>query len=154
MLRLALVNLISNAVKYTPPGGKVIIAIKKQDRDILIEVTDNGYGIPKAQQGKIFREGFNAAAVRFITSREGFSVGAIQGSAWHVRVSSRHPHASPSLPDAHRPRPAEIPASGLFEPIAAREFEEDSGPNPEDKWKLVHCRRHPAALSGIYRTVP
>lgn len=57
-------NLLSNAVKYTPDKGKASLTISKNDSNILIEVKDTGYGIPKAQQKEIFNKLFRADNVR------------------------------------------------------------------------------------------
>jgi len=60
LLRIILQNLISNAVKYTPEKGSIVIEISKKDLDILVKVKDTGYGIPKTQQSKIFNKLFRA----------------------------------------------------------------------------------------------
>jgi len=60
LIRIILENLISNAVKYTPEKGNIIVEIIKKDLDILIKVKDTGYGIPKDQQPKIFNKLFRA----------------------------------------------------------------------------------------------
>ncbi len=60
LMRIIFQNLISNAVKYTPKKGKIAINIKKQNDNILIAVSDTGYGIPKHQQSKIFTKMFRA----------------------------------------------------------------------------------------------
>ncbi len=49
-----LVNLISNAIKYSPKGRKIIITLSSQNRHALISVKDYGIGIEKEQQKKIF----------------------------------------------------------------------------------------------------
>ncbi len=64
MMRVALQNLISNAVKYTPEKGTVTVAIEVQKKDVRISVTDTGYGIPKDQQDQIFVKLFRADNVR------------------------------------------------------------------------------------------
>ena len=48
-------NLISNAVKYTMPGGEVIISAVKRKSEIIFSVADNGIGIPKNSIEKLFR---------------------------------------------------------------------------------------------------
>jgi len=53
-LREALQNIISNAIDYTK--NKVVIELKKQDDDLLIICNDNGIGIPKDEQSKIFEK--------------------------------------------------------------------------------------------------
>ncbi|MCX6779177.1 MAG: ATP-binding protein, partial [Candidatus Magasanikbacteria bacterium] len=60
LFRIILQNLISNAVKYTPPKGKVEIKMEKNKKDLLITVADSGYGIPLNQQEKIFSKLFRA----------------------------------------------------------------------------------------------
>ena len=60
LLRIILQNLISNAIKYTPEKGSIIVEICKKDSDILIKIKDTGYGIPKIQQSKIFNKLFRA----------------------------------------------------------------------------------------------
>jgi len=53
-LALAVQNLISNAIRYTPSGGKVCIHTEIKDQDLKIEVSDSGPGILVEEQGKIF----------------------------------------------------------------------------------------------------
>ncbi|OGJ55814.1 hypothetical protein A2706_02940 [Candidatus Peribacteria bacterium RIFCSPHIGHO2_01_FULL_51_35] len=64
LLRIIFQNLLSNAVKYTAPNGVIGLALKKEGDNILIRVTDTGYGIPAADQGKIFTKLFRADNVR------------------------------------------------------------------------------------------
>ena len=47
-------NLIDNAIKYTPPGGTVTLALERQDGSAVVRVSDSGIGIPEAEQGRIF----------------------------------------------------------------------------------------------------
>ena len=49
-----MINLISNAISYTPKKGKIKIAVKKQKGNIQIAVEDNGIGIPKEDLPHIF----------------------------------------------------------------------------------------------------
>jgi heavy metal sensor kinase len=54
LLKRMLLNLLDNAVKYTPPGGEINIALESQNGDAHIVVTDTGIGIPAADQPRIF----------------------------------------------------------------------------------------------------
>ncbi len=61
ILRVILQNLITNAIKYTPPGGKIELSMDIQKPGLLrLIVKDNGHGIPKQQQPKIFSKLFRA----------------------------------------------------------------------------------------------
>ncbi len=53
-LHRALINLLSNANKYTPPGGEIVISAYTQDDDLYLEVKDNGPGIPPEAQTRLF----------------------------------------------------------------------------------------------------
>ncbi len=47
-------NLVGNAVKYSPDGGKIVISGQDEGDTVRIDVTDEGLGVPKQQQEKIF----------------------------------------------------------------------------------------------------
>ena len=47
-------NLLSNAAKYTPPGGRIRLELGTQPGEVLVRVTDTGIGIPKEQQACVF----------------------------------------------------------------------------------------------------
>lgn len=53
-LTLAISNLVDNAIKYTPEGGKVTFLLDADHQNAFITVTDNGIGIPEDEVGKIF----------------------------------------------------------------------------------------------------
>ena len=53
-LTQALANVLNNAAKYTPPGGRVSVAAEPRDGAALISVTDSGIGIPAAKLEQIF----------------------------------------------------------------------------------------------------
>lgn len=56
----ALCNLLDNAVKYTPSGGKVSVDVKQYELFCAILVSDTGPGIPEAEQAKIFSRFYRA----------------------------------------------------------------------------------------------
>jgi PAS domain S-box-containing protein len=57
MVERALVNLVENAIKYTPDGGEVRVEAKIVDEALILSVTDNGYGIPLEAQSRLFERG-------------------------------------------------------------------------------------------------
>src|SRR3989344_839506 len=58
LLLMILQNIISNAIKYTLEGGEIICNIKPENSRILFEITDNGIGIPKKDQERVFEKLF------------------------------------------------------------------------------------------------
>ena len=54
VLRQALINLVDNAIKYTPIGGQIHVDVSQGSRDLEIEVRDTGPGIPERLQHRIF----------------------------------------------------------------------------------------------------
>jgi signal transduction histidine kinase len=50
----ALANLVDNALKYTPRGGRVAVILTASENGATIEVTDNGPGVPSDQRDKVF----------------------------------------------------------------------------------------------------
>ncbi len=51
----ALFNLLDNAVKYTPAGGKISVSVEQWEMYIKLDVTDTGKGISESNQASIFR---------------------------------------------------------------------------------------------------
>lgn len=60
LLRQVMINLLSNALKFTPEGGLVSFIIEDQHDEILVTVQDNGKGIPKEAQPFLFDKFFQA----------------------------------------------------------------------------------------------
>ncbi len=78
-LREVLINLVSNAVKYNKPGGRVDCRIEAQDGQVLLTVADTGVGLSEAQQAGLFQP-FN---------RVGAESSGIEGSGMGLFVSRR-----------------------------------------------------------------
>jgi PAS domain S-box-containing protein len=64
LLRMALENLISNAMKYTPAPGTITVSAEERNEHVTFVVSDSGLGIPKEEQGRIFSKLFRASNVR------------------------------------------------------------------------------------------
>jgi signal transduction histidine kinase len=57
-------NLVSNAVKFTPAGGRVTLALRARDGAAVVEVADTGVGIPADEVPLLFTRFFRASAAR------------------------------------------------------------------------------------------
>ena len=72
-LEHVIVNLLTNAVKYSPAGGPVQVRVGHTATDAIVEVEDRGIGIPAADQARLFEPFYRASNVREQAS--GFGVG-------------------------------------------------------------------------------
>jgi two-component system, OmpR family, phosphate regulon sensor histidine kinase PhoR len=55
-VRQVLTNLIDNAVKYSPHGGRVEVKLERRDRHVRVSIRDEGLGIPPSEQARIFEK--------------------------------------------------------------------------------------------------
>jgi len=80
-----LINLLSNALRHSPPGGKVLVGLQRRGREIQLFVQDSGAGIPAEEQGRIFERFHRLDASR---SRHQGSTGL--GLAIAQAIARRH----------------------------------------------------------------
>ncbi|MFA9214618.1 MAG: ATP-binding protein [Candidatus Methylacidiphilales bacterium] len=60
LIRTILQNLISNAIKYSPDNGEIIISLTNENNQFIISVRDNGIGIPEKEQKHLFERFYRA----------------------------------------------------------------------------------------------
>jgi len=60
LLREAISNLVDNAVKFTPPGGEVALAVARVDGRLRLEVRDTGPGVAPADRARVFERFYRA----------------------------------------------------------------------------------------------
>jgi signal transduction histidine kinase len=68
----ALSNLVDNALKYTPDGGRVVVAASSAPGFVTVTVTDNGPGVPEAEREAVWRRLYRGDASR---SQRGLGLG-------------------------------------------------------------------------------
>lgn len=71
-LELMLSNLVSNAFKYTPMGGSIVLTLDKKDTEIVLSVSDTGIGISPEELPHIFQPGYRSNTTNSI---EGYGLG-------------------------------------------------------------------------------
>jgi signal transduction histidine kinase len=60
-IRRVVDNLLTNAIRFTPPGGRLRVSVKRQDREAWVTVRDDGQGIPEDLRDRIFDKYVQAA---------------------------------------------------------------------------------------------
>lgn len=61
LIEQVLVNLIDNAVKYSPSGTTIELAVEVQEKEIVVSVADEGVGIPEGSEERIFEKFYRIA---------------------------------------------------------------------------------------------
>jgi signal transduction histidine kinase len=102
-LRQALTNLLDNAIKFTPEGGRVGLGLEQAEGMVRLWVEDTGIGIPEEDRPHLFQRfhrgrntegypgsGLGLAIVKAIADRHGGSVAA-EGTDQGTRISLRFP---------------------------------------------------------------
>jgi len=74
-----LVNLVHNALKYSPHDRSVVVTVQREGRWAVLKVSDQGVGIPPAEQVRVFERGYRASNV--VGCSPGTGVG-LSGAAW------------------------------------------------------------------------
>jgi len=132
-LRQVILNYVSNAIRFTPPGGRVKVRLADDGGGLRIEVSDTGIGISSRDQGRIFEEfvqvehksrdgnGLGLAVTKQIVEAQGGYVGVHsrpgRGSTFYAWLPCEpgrrgHPDADPvSDRWLRRPEPAVVRGS-------------------------------------------
>jgi two-component system phosphate regulon sensor histidine kinase PhoR len=93
----AVLNLLHNAIKFTPPGGKVTLTAQRNDAGLMVTVRDTGSGIAASDLPRIFERFYKADQSR---ASGGTGLGlalvkhAVEAHGGNVRVESEEGHGS------------------------------------------------------------
>jgi len=85
-LKQLLINLVDNALKYTPPGGKVTLALYNEGEWVRVDVSDTGMGIPKEELPHIFERFYRGKKAR---SKRGTGLG-LSIARWIAEAHGGH----------------------------------------------------------------
>ncbi len=69
-----IINLIDNAIKYSPKGGVITIGIQNKETEVLIYVKDTGIGIPENEKNRIFEKFYRTTISSLITQGTGLGL--------------------------------------------------------------------------------
>jgi len=74
-IKIALTNLLNNAIRYTAPGGKIIVSLSQTSKEIKFSIQDTGIGIPENQYKRVFTKFFRGTnAIRKETEGTGLGL--------------------------------------------------------------------------------
>ena len=62
LIEQVFVNLLENAIKYTPPDSAIRILVSATDQSVTVEVADHGPGLPKGHEARVFEKFYRAAS--------------------------------------------------------------------------------------------
>jgi len=105
MLREAIVNLVDNALRYTPPGGSVSVTVKQADGSAMLVVEDTGPGIPPEERDMVLERfyrvpgtlgdgsGIGLSIVREVVDGADGSLTLSTGASGGLKVEMRLPAA-------------------------------------------------------------
>jgi signal transduction histidine kinase len=75
LLRRMILNLLDNAIKYTPAGGRVAVSCERCGTEYALNVTDSGPGIAEELQQRVFERFFRADKARTRSENDGGGAG-------------------------------------------------------------------------------
>ena len=120
LLREALINLVDNAIKFTPKGGSVRLSTELSDQGPLIRVADSGPGIAPEERDKVFKRFYRAPQARNIPGN-GLGLSMVATIAelhgFKVRIGDNRPGAIIEL----APSSAQLSAVAAHQGAAARQ---------------------------------
>lgn len=67
-------NLLSNALRFTPPGGEIRVTVWREDDTVVFEVSDTGPGVPEEKRPYIFEKYYEGGRTRFMGAGLGLAV--------------------------------------------------------------------------------
>jgi two-component system sensor histidine kinase TctE len=96
VLRQALINLVDNAIKFTPPGGAVTLEVSSTPNEAIVDVLDGGPGIPPAARTRIFDRFYRDEHATAAGTGLGLSIakGAVEASGGRLTLEATGPRGS------------------------------------------------------------
>ena len=83
-----ILNLLDNAIKYTPAGGRVVVSCERAGNEYALNVTDSGPGIPEDLHKRVFERFFRADKARTRSENDGGGAGlGLSIARW---IAERH----------------------------------------------------------------
>ena len=94
-----IINIVNNAVKYTPPGTDITLSARREGDTVRVEIADTGPGIPQEAQGRLFQMFYTAGNDRG-DGRRGLGLGLalcksiVEAHGGKIGMRANEPHGS------------------------------------------------------------
>ena len=94
-----LINLINNAIQYTPPGSTIRISTRRNNETVVVTVSDNGPGIPDSEKDQVFAM-FYSGRNQVTDSKRSLGLGLalcrsiIRAHGCEIRLTDNEPHGT------------------------------------------------------------
>lgn len=117
LLRRMILNLLDNAIKYTPAGGRVNVSCERSGDEYALNVTDSGSGIPEELHQRVFERFFRADKARTRSEKDGggaglgLSIARWIAEAHHGRLVLARSDSSGSTFTALLPAQVQVPSA-------------------------------------------
>ena len=69
-----IINIVDNAMKYTPPGSRITISARRQENCVVVDIADNGRGLSDEAKARVF-DRFFVAGEGVVDSRRSLGLG-------------------------------------------------------------------------------
>lgn len=99
LITQVIINLVNNAIKYTPPGTKITLRAQRQGGMVRFEIADEGPGVPEEAQKKLFQMFYTASGAGG-DSRRGLGLGLalcrsiVEAHGGEIGMYANQPHGS------------------------------------------------------------
>ena len=99
LLEMLVNNLLENALKYSPKDTTITVSLYEEDKQVQLQVADQGYGIPADEKGKIFDKFYRAGSEN-TRSAKGTGLGLylcrkiVESHNGYISVTDNHPQGS------------------------------------------------------------
>ncbi len=99
LLRQVLVNILNNAINYSPDGSEITVSLYRRENKVVFEIEDNGPGILKEELTNIF-ERYHQSSTKKEASRKGMGLGLslcksiVEAHGGKITIQNREPHGT------------------------------------------------------------